>query len=283
MPSNNLQKILSLNPDTDHWEIVRLSSMYEFPWDFNRALELALFRTFASPSISKILHSSRQFEKFPQKRYDDTDMVLSEILENGLHSERGQATINRLNFIHSHFKISNEDYLYVLSTFVFEPRRWVDKYGYRKLTLNERKAGFKVWQEIGAAMHIQNIPNMVEELEQFNIEYEQKHFRYTKENEEVSTATINMLLGWYLPGWTFAFAKPFLAAVMDKPLLNAVGLKEPNLIVKGLVNSFFAVRKILVGVLPKRSTPVLRTELPNRTYPKGYAIDELGPEHFKNI
>src|SRR5688572_7982855 len=149
MPGSNLHKILSLNPDTDHWEIVRLSSMYEFPWDFNRALELALFRTFASPSIAKTLHGSRQFEKYPQKRYDDTDLILSEILENGLHSERGKATIERLNFIHSHFKISNEDYLYVLSTFVFEPKRWIDKYGYRKLTMNERQAGFKVWQEIG--------------------------------------------------------------------------------------------------------------------------------------
>ena len=34
-----LQKIESLNPKNDAWEIVRLSVFYEFPWDFNRALE----------------------------------------------------------------------------------------------------------------------------------------------------------------------------------------------------------------------------------------------------
>jgi hypothetical protein len=280
MQSRNLEKILSLNPEADHWEITRLSSMYEFPWDFNRALELALFRTFASPSISKILHGSRQFEKFPQKRYDDTDLILSEILENGLNSERGRAVIERLNFIHSHFKISNEDYLYVLSTFVFEPKRWLDKYGYRKLSLNERKAGFKVWQEIGADMHIQNIPDSADELERFNIDYEKKYFQHTKENEEVAEATIEMLLGWYLPKWMFPIARPFLCAVMDKPLLDAVGLKEPNGFVKFCVDTFFSIRKITVRLLPKRSTPVLRTQLPNKTYPKGYTIETLGPEHF---
>jgi hypothetical protein len=281
MSSNNLKKILSLNPETEHWEIVRLSSMYEFPWDFNRALELALFRTFASPSIAKILHTSKQFEKYPQKRYDDTDLILSEIIENGLESERGKAAIDRLNFIHHHFKISNEDYLYVLSTFVFEPRRWVDKYGYRKLTMNERLAGFKVWREIGTAMHIQNIPATVDELEKLNIEYEQKYFRFTKENHKVANATVDMLLGWYLPKWMFQVAKPFVCALMDKPLLDAVGFKEPNVVVKFLVSLFFAVRKIIVGLLPKRSAPLLRTQLPNKTYPEGYAIDDLGPAHMR--
>ena len=74
-----LQKIESLNPKNDAWEIVRLSVFYEFPWDFNRALELALYKTFAVPSIAKILHNSKEFEKHAQKRYDDTDLILSEI------------------------------------------------------------------------------------------------------------------------------------------------------------------------------------------------------------
>jgi hypothetical protein len=165
---------------------------------------------------------------------------------------------------------------------VFEPRRWLDKYGYRKLTLNERKAGFKVWQEIGTAMHIKDIPETVEDMERFNIEYEQKHFRFTLENQEVANDTVNMLLGWYLPQWTFPLAKSFLTAVMDKPLLDAVGFKEPNVFVKISVSSFFGLRKMIVRLLPKRSTPLLRTELPNRTYPEGYDIANLGPEQFKN-
>ena len=60
--SASLQKIKSLDPEKDHWEIARLSAFYEFPWDNTRALELALFRTFAVPCISAILANSREFE-----------------------------------------------------------------------------------------------------------------------------------------------------------------------------------------------------------------------------
>ena len=51
---SHLEKIKSLDPDKDHWEIVRICAFYEFTWDFTLALEMALFRTFAVPSISAI-------------------------------------------------------------------------------------------------------------------------------------------------------------------------------------------------------------------------------------
>ena len=38
----HLEKIQSLDPIKDCEEIVQISVMYEFPWDYNRALELAL-------------------------------------------------------------------------------------------------------------------------------------------------------------------------------------------------------------------------------------------------
>src|SRR5665647_1649387 len=147
--SKTLRKIESLDPHKDAWEIVQLSVFYEFPWDFNRALELALYKTFAIPSISKILHSSKEFEKHSQKRYDDTDLILSEIIENTLDSARGMETLDRLNWIHSNYTISNEDYLYVLSTFIYDSAAWINKYGYRKLCTNEELAGVYVWTEIG--------------------------------------------------------------------------------------------------------------------------------------
>jgi len=47
--SNELQ---SLDPETDYERIVYLLSVYEFSWDIEKALEFALFRTYAVPSIS---------------------------------------------------------------------------------------------------------------------------------------------------------------------------------------------------------------------------------------
>lgn len=36
-----------------------------FPWDMNRALELALLKTFCLPSISGLLHKTSEFEQRP--------------------------------------------------------------------------------------------------------------------------------------------------------------------------------------------------------------------------
>ncbi len=50
-----LRQIRRLDPEKDFLAIYRLSTVYEFPWDFTRALELALYRTYAVPSIGRLL------------------------------------------------------------------------------------------------------------------------------------------------------------------------------------------------------------------------------------
>src|SRR2546423_6806398 len=109
-----LQQIENLDPIADCQRIVRLSTRVDFPFDTTRALELALFRTFAVPGISGLLQRSGEFARAAQKRYDDTDILVSELMEHGYTSERGQAALRRMNQIHGRFAIPNEDFLYVL-------------------------------------------------------------------------------------------------------------------------------------------------------------------------
>jgi hypothetical protein len=271
------ERILSLDPDKDHWEIIRLSVYYEFPWDYARALELALFRTFAVPSISSILDRSQEFGKRPQKRYDDTDLILSEILENGPESERAKAAIKKLNFIHSHFNISNQDYLYVLSTFIFEPEKWVNKYGYRQISKQELNAGYKVWQELGALMGIKNIPATRDKLRSFSTEYEATYFIPQASNHAVALSTENLFLARFLPKSLYSLGRPFLHAVMDEPLLKAVGFNKPRPFIQAMVDGLFAFRKAILKIWPRSTKAVLRTQLPRKqSYPKGYEVSQLG-------
>ncbi|MFD2421427.1 hypothetical protein [Amycolatopsis pigmentata] len=53
-----LRRIEQLDPVADHHEIYRISIGFEFPWDYNRALEFALFRTYCVPSISRLLDAT---------------------------------------------------------------------------------------------------------------------------------------------------------------------------------------------------------------------------------
>ena len=103
----NRDRLLTLDPVEDHQEIVRTLSLYEFPWLITRSLEFALFRTYAVPSISKLLDETGQFRKYGQRRYDDTTLIMAEITEHGYDSERGRAALRRMNRLHGRFDISN--------------------------------------------------------------------------------------------------------------------------------------------------------------------------------
>ena len=151
---DRLRHIEKLDPKRDHVEIYHLMSGYEFPWDITRALELALYRTYCVPSISALLDRTGEFYKRTQKRYDDTALIVAEIAKWGYDSERGREALRRMNRAHGRFDISNDDYLYVLSTFIYEPVRWMDRFGWRKMTVNEKLASYYFWYEIGRRMGI---------------------------------------------------------------------------------------------------------------------------------
>jgi hypothetical protein len=276
--SKTLRKIESMDPFKDAWEIIRLSIYYEFPWDFNRALELALYKTFAVPSISKLLHDTHEFEKYSQKRYDDTDIILSEIIENGIESGRGKEALERLNWIHSNYPISNEDYLYVLSTFIYDSADWINKYAYRKLSHHEELAGFYVWKEIGEKMSIKNIPATIDSFRSFHDNYEKKHFVYAEANRKVAQATENLMLSWYLPEFLFDVARPFIHSVMDPHLLKAFQYREPGKLMRNMASTALRSRSFIASLFP-RNTPYIRTKMyEHKAYPNGYELEDLGPE-----
>jgi len=268
--SNVLSRIAALDPEKDHWEIVRLSSFYDFPWDYARALELALFKTFASPAISGVLHKSGKFEHSTQRRYDDTDIILNYIIEFGLNDPRGRSALERMNFVHSHFPIQNDDYLYVLSTFIFEPRKWVERFGRRQLHPHELRAGFLVWREIGIAMGIHTIPSNAEELEAWSIQYEKERFKPALSNTTVSQATLTLMLGWFFPRMTHRKLQPFVLSLFDDDFVRTLGFPLPSRWARGFTITLMGMRKMTLRLMPARRTPYHRSKRKLKSYPSGY-------------
>ena len=270
-----LREILELDPERDCQRIVYLDTVFEFPFDTTRSLEFALFRTFGSPSISALLDSTGEFARRAQKRYDDTDLILSTIAEAGYESDEGKHAIRLMNRMHRRFEIANEDFLYVLSTFVFEPIRWNGRFGWRPLVEQERQAAFHFWRAVGKRMAIAEIPERYEELERYNEQYERTRFRYADSNARVAAASRDMFLAWF-PGVPKRFGTLAIAAVMDERLRDAIGFPRPPRALAETVAAGLRARAAAVRVLPPRRGPKLRTGLRRRTYPGGWRLAELG-------
>ena len=273
-----LDRILALDPERDDQEIYRLSATYEFPFDTTRALELALFRTYAVPSIGGLLDATGEFAVRTQKRYDDTDLLLAELVEHGYESERGLAAIRRINRIHGRYAISNDDMRYVLSTFVFEPLRWNRRFGWRAWSLTERRASFRFWREVGRRMGIADIPASEAEYERFNIAYERRHFRSNPASRRVADATRDLFVGWLLPRPLWPVGYPAIYALLDAPLREALGYPAPPPALRWTVEAAVRLRGRAASLLPDRSRPRLRSARRVASYPGGYRPDELGAE-----
>lgn len=274
---DNLQRILQLDPETQHQEIVQIVGMYEYPWLMIKALEFALFRTYAVPSISGLLDRSGQFYQHGQRRYDDTSLLIAEITENGYESARGKAAIRRMNALHGRWQISNDDYLYVLSCFIFVPIYFHARFGWRQPTQHENRANYYFWRAVGERMNMHDIPQSIEAFERFHKAYEREHFVYSASNQRVAEGTIAIFLSWY-PQWTHPLIREVIYALLDDPLRVAFGFPKPHSTLEALVVGGLKAAAIGLRYAPPRKTPFHLTQQPNRTYPQGYDIEQMGPK-----
>ncbi|MEU4420428.1 oxygenase MpaB family protein [Actinoplanes sp. NPDC024001] len=263
-----LQRIAGLDPVRDHLEIYQLSAGREFPWDYTRALEFALFRTYCVPSISKLLAATGEFRDRPQKRYDDTALLMAEVAAHGYDSPRGKEALRVINRAHGRFAITNDDMLYVLSTFVYDPLDWLDRYGWRPLHDNERLAAFHYYREVGKRMGIRDIPDDFAAYRAFKQEYEQREFVYSDTNREIGHYTVDLFAAWF-PAFLRPAARLGVRAMLDEPMLRAFGFPAAPRWVSAAARAGLTARARALRFFPPRRTSVLANSPRNRTYP-GY-------------
>jgi hypothetical protein len=271
-----LQEIRTLDPERDCRRIVFLDAFCEFPFDTARALELAFFKTFASPTIAELLDSTGEFVLRGQKRYDDSDLLISLFSEDGWDGDRGKRALRRMNQIHGRFEIANEDFLYVLSAMALEPMRWNERYGWRRMDEGERQALFHFWREIGTRMAIKEIPATLTELERFNVEYERTRFAATDAGTRLAHAQQDVFLAWFrwLPN---ALGARSISALLEEHVVDALGLVRATRIERRASAGALRLRALAMRPLPARRKPRLRTTMRRRSYPEGYEIEQLGP------
>jgi len=271
-----LHEIERLDPVRDHQRIVHLSFGYEFPWDAIRSLEIALYRTYCVPSISRLLDRTREFYDNTQRRYDDTSIIVAEMCEWGYESGRGKAALDRMNWAHGHYQIANDDFLYVLSTFIYEPVRWIDSFGWRRTSRNERLGYYHFWREVGTRMGITDIPGSYEAFDEWARAYERAQFRFTETNRKIGAATRDLFASWFPRAFT-PVVRYGIYAMLDDAMIGSFGFPKPLPGTRSLLAGALRLRGRMVRWLPARRTGHFFTDNRNRTHPKGYDLSALGP------
>ncbi|KAG0261175.1 hypothetical protein BG011_001281 [Mortierella polycephala] len=294
-------------------EVSSIVGDLDFPFLNVVSLEFALFKTYAIPSISKVLAATKQFATSCLKRADDTALILMEMNEGysrdlrrtmtegkvdekeRLNDERrAEIATERLNFIHGHYNIKQEDYLYTLALFVLEPAVFIGRFEWRSLTELEENALLAMWTHHGRAMGIQNIPETLAELKAWTEDYESTHAVFAKSNVAIAQSTVDLLLS-LAPSFTHAFGRKIISSLLTPRLRAAFGIAPPPRGLTTIIHALLHSRALFIRyfMFPRRLPLVrsaLRANKENKyvpifnkykpVYPQGYRVEDLGPEKF---
>lgn len=271
-------EIARLDAQRDCQRIVFLLAAYEFPFDTTRALELALFHTYGSRSVSRLLDRTGQFTGHGQKRYDDTNLLIAHFVESGWDGDLGARAIARMNWIHGHYRIPNDDLLFVLWTFIDFPIRWMEAFGWRTFTPHERSAWFNYWIGIGERMGITGLPATREEFDAFVAGYEAREFVFDGASRRTADATVAVMAGW-LPRPLRGLVRPVAACLARPQFRRAVGYPDPPPLLEAAIRGALRVRALIKRAVSFERYPDLLIDRRQRSYPGGTpAIEAIGPD-----
>ena len=275
------REIAGLQPQADCQRIVHLLTAYEFPFDMTRALEIALFHTYGSRSVARLLDRTGQFSAQGQKRYDDTNLLIAQFMEAGWDGDLGARAMARMNAIHGHFRIPNDDFLFVLWTFIDFPIQWMDDFGWRRFTDHERLAWFNYWIGVGQRMGLADLPASKADYDAFVAAYEAREFVSDPASANVANATVAIFEGW-LPRWLRFAVKPAAACLVRPQFLRATGFKPPSPLLDALLRGVLKLRAGVKSLVSIERYPYLLADKAYRSYPLGRPeIETIGPDNLR--
>jgi hypothetical protein len=266
--------IATLDPEHDRDEIAWLVSRHEFPWDYNQGTGVAFLRDYGIPSIAALLDRTGEFEHDGVKRYDDTLLVAEEATVEGLDSERGRASLRRLNRIHGHYDIPEHEFHYVLATTIVGPVEWIRAYGWRDLEPVELAALARLTTRFGEMMGLKGLPTTYDGYLTLLRDYETEHFAFAEPNRRVTEATLR-IARQVAPLPLRPLARRVTIALMDEPLRRALGMPEQPAWLVAAVRRGLRARGRLLRLAPPRRTAYHHRPT---SYADGYSLRDIGPQ-----
>ncbi|KAJ3808530.1 hypothetical protein F5876DRAFT_78650 [Lentinula aff. lateritia] len=241
-------------------QIVHDSLLYDAPLTMLLGFQITLFKVFVIPTIASTFYKSGHLmrETDLNKRLVDTVTLMATILCNTYPSQaniadedpRAAIALARVNWIHTRYKIKNEDYLFNLALLILEPIQLTEHFNWRPHSLLEKKAIFTLWTNIGKSMGIKNIWSTFEEMEQWTTSYRKENIMASEEAYKLSQATINHFLNGIpeLLGLRFV-AYNFFLTLLDEQSRLALQLPPPSPAIAFIIFILFRARAWIVRYL----------------------------------
>lgn len=233
------KEIDRLDPIKDAHRIAHLVTevRYGFPLFTYSMFSIAFARQAAVPAIARALHRGGKgaIMTNPAKRNNET-LVFFGLLFNHLGTPEGKKVAERIVQIHAPYKIPNDLNLYTLATIVCLPKRVSTRFlGKEMLSEKENIATYYYWKEVGELMGIIDVPDSMEAMLKWMLDYEASEYRYTKAGQEIT-----QMLSWefsqrWFPKPMQAWGQNLFYALFDDHLRESHQIPKPSKLNQRLV------------------------------------------------
>lgn len=273
-----MRELEALDPDADWLEIYRRLTLWELPAEARFGFQLAFYRPLAVPRMASVLDGTGHLRRDTMKRAYDTGIVIHEIIWGGVESKRGQQMVRLLNKIHDRPGIYAQDMSYVLDCLVVVPTRFMDTYGWRRVTDQERSATWRFCEVLGRRMGIASRSTSYEDAERRLGEYEAEHLAASSAGVSLTQVSVRVL-AQRLPRPVRSWAPELTSALVNDPAVaQALGLPSTSRGVSAVLRSAAALRRVIERRRPPSADPSFWPGRPaGDVYPHGYQLSEAGP------
>jgi hypothetical protein len=263
-----LREIEQLDPRYDHQRIVFLSSCYDFPIEAAGLSMIVLLRAFGAPRISTILERSGEWSRNAAARSANLVRSIVSLVGHGYDSHVGRDVIRRMNAAHSRYRTANDEFVYLLSRFVFEPVAWNARFGWRPYCSQEREALFHFWTAVGRRMQVRDIPDTPASLEQFMVDYAGSQCRPDPISQRLFLAFREAVAGW-MPPPARPIVRWIIPQMMDQDLREALLIPTPSRSSQAAGRAVLQTASRLMALSPRRTTAYPFRGQPPFLYGKG--------------
>jgi hypothetical protein len=235
---------------------------------------LAVNRIAQSSSLLLLIRATGKAETQPVLRYFDTYVLLANVLEWGVDSDRGRRALARMQDIHSRYVIPSEGMKYILLETAFSWLRGADAIAHRPLLEVERLGFFNAYVELGQAMGIPELSFDYAAMLAWADAFNQDNCGFHESKQQAYERSVGGSLAKVHDVSLATWFRTCLRAAMDAPFREAVGERVATEKELQLVRRFVGNLGETAERLSHR--PRLRSLAPNPAHGTSLPPERLG-------